>query len=208
MVFLLFVLLQKKHKSKGNTELRFSTPLLLSFHSYSSKLLIYAVPFAFFVTSSYVVTRNYSATPNPEIRCKRFLLGCHRCLLLGSPLSRFGLRFCHIFWVFIVVGTCFFLSSLILSARAICVFASVFQFLLKGKSIALFRYSTKCNTLAKINASESQKNAPKPRAYLHRSVRLSSKLLKTPAPLTLAPLAGLRTFHKTSVSLRYLFHFS
>lgn len=34
-------------------------PLQISFQGYSSELLIYAFPLAIFVTSSYIVTRNY-----------------------------------------------------------------------------------------------------------------------------------------------------
>lgn len=92
MVFLLFVLLQKKHKSKGNTELRFSTPLLLSFHSYSSlKIFIYAVPYE-------ELKRAWLGNPRTSLtapKSSRFLtLSVFWCC---SPRHPFCCFFCHIF---------------------------------------------------------------------------------------------------------------
>ena len=45
------------------------------------------------------LTRNYFVHPDPFFKgCYRiFLLGVHRCFLLGSPLHRFGFRFVTLF---------------------------------------------------------------------------------------------------------------
>lgn len=73
----------------------------------------------FLACSFFVVSRGYSATPNPN---KVFSLarsswlkwcvkmGCHRRLLFCSPAKSLGLRVCHSFWVFFVCMHCSFRS--------------------------------------------------------------------------------------------------
>jgi hypothetical protein len=103
VVFLLFVLLQKKLVCKGNTKLCLpkksgSQPLHTPFQAYSSEFLNNGFTLAFFVTSSYVVSRGYFVHSRPFQGCYRVcLLGVHRPLCLARLLNRSGFRFVTFF---------------------------------------------------------------------------------------------------------------
>jgi hypothetical protein len=102
MVFVHFLLSQKKFVCKGNTKHR---PKVLALANIITNLFVRiphnGFPLAFFVTSSMFLTRNYLVHPDPFIQrlLSHFLTGCPPLLIVRLAAKSLWLQVCHTFCI-------------------------------------------------------------------------------------------------------------